>query len=268
MKKIVKKNYKILIGIVMGIFVSTAVTYGAENILTGSDVSYNNALSHGSKNNIQGAIDELYEKAKPCKVSKGTGTARGDEINCGTENFYVVNSSNDYVTMFSKYNLDIGDNLSSSYEFYNTDNTGIQNGTCTGSEGYYNGQKYIFTCIMHENCCSIFSTTDIINKYKNYLIDTVKLDKQKTSVSVPDYNFLKNIGCTINYDDYTYTGNCISSNLSWIYSTSYYFIPEQQLNFAYRMWVDVSGEIRYMSSPWGGFGIRPIVVISKNDINY
>ncbi len=69
MKKIVKKNYEILVGIVIGIIISTTVTYGAENILTGSDVSYNTETSHGSKNNIQGAIDELYEKANLCSNS-------------------------------------------------------------------------------------------------------------------------------------------------------------------------------------------------------
>ena len=62
MKKIVKKNYKILIGIVIGIIVSTAVTYGAEQLISGNEVLYNNGASQGTSDNVQGAIDELYNK--------------------------------------------------------------------------------------------------------------------------------------------------------------------------------------------------------------
>ena len=60
MKKIVKKNYKILIGIIIGIIISTTIVYSAENILTGGDISYDNKTS-GEKT-VQGAIDELYSK--------------------------------------------------------------------------------------------------------------------------------------------------------------------------------------------------------------
>ena len=65
MKKIVKKNYKILIGIIIGIIISTTIVYSAENILTGSDVTYSNGSS--SSDNVQGAIDELYKKVDSYK---------------------------------------------------------------------------------------------------------------------------------------------------------------------------------------------------------
>ena len=66
MKKIVKKNYKILIGIIIGIIISTTIVYSAENILSGSDVTYSNGSS--SADNVQKAIDELYEKSKKQQV--------------------------------------------------------------------------------------------------------------------------------------------------------------------------------------------------------
>ncbi len=62
MKNIVKKHYKILIGIIIGIIISTTIVYSAENILTGGDISYDNKTS--GEDTVQGAIDELYEKAK------------------------------------------------------------------------------------------------------------------------------------------------------------------------------------------------------------
>ena len=121
MKKIVKKHYKFIIGLIIGIIISTTVTYGAENILSGSDVSYNTGTSHGSKNNIQGAIDELYEKAdsctpkdpiesNKCKVVTGTGKTLGDEIKCGSESFYVIENTTYKMVLFAKYNLEVGYN--------------------------------------------------------------------------------------------------------------------------------------------------------------
>ncbi len=72
MKRIVKKNYKILIGIVIGIIISTTIVYSAENILTGEDISYDNKTS--GEETVQGAIDELYEKANKSKAPKPNNT--------------------------------------------------------------------------------------------------------------------------------------------------------------------------------------------------
>ena len=69
MKKIVKKHYRFIIGLIIGIIIPPTIACASQSILTGSDVSYNTGTSHGSKNNIQGAIDELYEKANSCSKS-------------------------------------------------------------------------------------------------------------------------------------------------------------------------------------------------------
>ncbi len=62
----VKKNYKIIIGIVIGIIVSSIGVYAVAS-LSSSEVTYNNKETGISANNLQGAIDELYEKSNEQK---------------------------------------------------------------------------------------------------------------------------------------------------------------------------------------------------------
>ncbi len=47
-------------------------------------------------------------QAKSCSPIKGTGENIGDEIRCGTEDFYVVSNDGKTVKMLSKYNLNVG----------------------------------------------------------------------------------------------------------------------------------------------------------------
>lgn len=47
----------------------------------------------------------LITNAAPCKVISGDGTNIGDEIQCGTENFYVLSNDGENVKMLAKYNL-------------------------------------------------------------------------------------------------------------------------------------------------------------------
>ena len=48
--------------------------------------------------------------AESCSVVSGTGKKIGDEIACGTEHFYVIESNNNETKMLSKYNLYVGAN--------------------------------------------------------------------------------------------------------------------------------------------------------------
>ena len=64
MKKKIKKHYKIVVGIIIGIALSTVITKAEETVLSGSDVIYNSESSDAS--NVQKAIDDLYEKSNSC----------------------------------------------------------------------------------------------------------------------------------------------------------------------------------------------------------
>ena len=58
---IFKKNYKILIGILIGLIISLGGAYAATTI-AGSSVTYSNSSSGLSATSVQDAIDELYNK--------------------------------------------------------------------------------------------------------------------------------------------------------------------------------------------------------------
>ena len=62
-KNLIKKNYKVVIGIIIGGIISSVIAY-ADVTFKSSDVTYNNETSGLSSTNMQGAIDELYKKSK------------------------------------------------------------------------------------------------------------------------------------------------------------------------------------------------------------
>ena len=57
-----KKHYKLMIGLVIGIVLSIVLVTAASYIGTASDLSYDNANSGLSSSDVQGAIDELYDR--------------------------------------------------------------------------------------------------------------------------------------------------------------------------------------------------------------
>ena len=63
MKEKIKKHYKFILGIVVGLVLSSLVAYAATAVAS-SNVSYSNTASGLSSTTVQGAIDELNEKAK------------------------------------------------------------------------------------------------------------------------------------------------------------------------------------------------------------
>ncbi len=60
MKKIIKENYPILIGILIGI-ISISGVYAASTMIESDEVTYDNTTSHGEYTNVQDSIDELFE---------------------------------------------------------------------------------------------------------------------------------------------------------------------------------------------------------------
>ncbi len=82
----------------------------AVTTISSSNFFYDNSVSGLTSTNMKDAIDELYEKVnnKPCQVLKGKGKDTSDEIICGTEEFYVLYSSGDSITVLTKYPIEAG----------------------------------------------------------------------------------------------------------------------------------------------------------------
>ena len=59
MKRVLKNNYKIIIGILIGVVLSVTTVYAVDAYIESNKVAYNNH----NKNNVEEAIDELYERS-------------------------------------------------------------------------------------------------------------------------------------------------------------------------------------------------------------
>ena len=79
MMEILKKNYKVLIGITIGIMISSIGVHAVTTIV-GSNITYSNIKSGLSSTNVQEAIDELYEKSDIRKSGKFVAAYTYSEI--------------------------------------------------------------------------------------------------------------------------------------------------------------------------------------------
>ena len=63
MKNKIKNNYKLIIGIIIGILISATGVYAVDTIIIDSkNVSYDNSTSKGNYTNVKESIDELYKR--------------------------------------------------------------------------------------------------------------------------------------------------------------------------------------------------------------
>ena len=110
MKRIIKKNYKIVAGIIIGGIISGVGVYAATTI-SSSNISYDNKASGLTSTNLKGAIDELNAKAKELKEGKfvaaytynensssSTYCVTGEEPTCRKNECYKINLSLGSVT--------------------------------------------------------------------------------------------------------------------------------------------------------------------------
>ena len=82
MKRFIKKNYKILIGFVLGILVSGVGVYAASNILA-TNVTYTPSDSSWNVNNTASALDNLYDYYEASKYVKQKDCVQGSFVCTG-----------------------------------------------------------------------------------------------------------------------------------------------------------------------------------------
>ena len=97
------KNYKLVMAFILGLIVASGGVYAATTI-AGSNITYSNSKSGLSSTNVQGAIDELYEKADIRKAGRfvaaytynETGTNKcitGEESTCKKTTCYKTKTA-------------------------------------------------------------------------------------------------------------------------------------------------------------------------------
>ncbi len=131
--------------------------------------------------------------------------------------------------------------------------SGIQNGNCTGSAGYFNGKNY-----NQVTCASSVSSS--YTAYLNYLKMNYKLSNS-TEIGSLNLMRLEKLGCSLRDESDYKVGDCMASNHPWVYSSSY----EIEIFDKFKYAVLISGDIGPHTFPLP-YGVRPVITVLKSDI--
>ena len=197
---------------------------------------------------------------KVVNVVSGDGTQTGDEVCIGEECFYVISSTDDTVTMLSKYNLHVGYSVSAAGTKLLLENpTGIQDESAVGFnwDSSINADKFprigttAFSNIDGKYSGSIVET--YVNNYNDYLIllGIVSIDNRLIKKTELD-----SLGCSVNE-------HSCSKAPSWVYTTSYW---SGTISGTTDVW-HVRSNAFFGNSDFGhdiSFGVRPVITISRD----
>lgn len=98
MKKLIKSNIKLIIGILIGMVLSITTVYAATILFASNQVSYDNTTSGLSSTNVQDALDELYTKANtwidPSYIDFGTLATNTNKTILASKNGVCIKRNN------------------------------------------------------------------------------------------------------------------------------------------------------------------------------
>ena len=195
------------------------------------------------------------------KVVSGDLDTAGSEICIKEECFYVMYSDDDSVTMLAKYNLYVGGYYSmstSTWTAYGDEATGKQDSTILGYVSHYELRKGTTAFSSDTQKGKNYSDYNgsivegYVNNYNSYLIMQGVTPIEARLITKDE---LFSLGCS---------GNSCSSAPSWVYATSYW--SDYAVGTSYIWAVSHSGNFGYdgnYNSVYF-FGVRPIIVISKD----
>jgi len=176
----------------------------------------------------------------------------GREVSIGNEKFNVISDNGITVSMLAKYH--IGDN--------SKQNSGGKNITFSDSEGweYTPGPKEIDI----QQWGGESKTR--VNNYVAYLKDEYKIDVYGNLISL---NELSALGCTIS-QNYSYgDGNwsCTDSkNSNWLINNQYWWTSSASPDSPQKVWIVGGLGSLYYSDYNNAYCIRPVITISKEDL--
>jgi len=220
------------------------------------------------KYNNSGLLEIVENEVKtPCYLTKDNNSNNeidtGDELACGTENFYVIMSDTETLTLFSKYNLNVGENANPSYTI------GIQNENVIGGSGGYGyvyfvegGYKYwtddgTFPFVYGPQS----NLYKYVDDYKTYLESNLNINVK--DVSVLNREILAYFNCSD-----PIMSEC-NEYPDWLVSTSYWTgIADSRGHYDKDgiIVVDENSNFFSANSYSLNYGIRPIVVLDKSNL--
>ena len=198
------------------------------------------------------------------RIISGDEDAVGSEIAIGDENFYIISSNESSITMLSKYNLSIGYICYSSTSCVELENPSkLQDSLMLGRPADGSYPRY-----------GTVPFSSDLQKGENYSDYSGSLIEEY----INDYkNVIENMGGSvlnarlITVDELTSIFSCVeggvcSDTYSWINSTSYWSGTASSTSSIYGVRLDGGyGSSSYKSAH--GFGVRPVIVISKDYFN-
>lgn len=202
---------------------------------------------------------EAQNTSTLCSIKSGSGENIGDEIICGTESFYVINSNTENIKMIAKYNLNVGGNINPEgvEAIQDKDCFGYKEGFPTyGSVAFSSNNYWASTTgnefIYNENS----NIYQYLANYQTYLRSKARVASAEVSLmSLAD---AQNLGCNLSI------GNC-STAYPFVYQTSYWLGSGADVSNVY----SIGSNNTFIPSLYNTdqvLGVRPVVTITKGDI--
>lgn len=253
--KLVKKDY-----------LEDKVEYNNQDITNTKSVqvTYNQGFSFELVDNEDCIGDSIG-----CTVVSGDGTNIGDEIECANENFYVINNNNGVISMLSKYNLNVGDNI------YENDLVGIQSSKAKGfitSDNNYSTVPFSTTNYWYdENTSSLKdiyqdkfiydSNSNLYPYIKNYETYLRERGVSSCNATLITLEQLEILGCDV------LNITCQNSKYKWMYSTSYWSGTNSLIDNSSILTVYYTGSLNNLITyDDSNYGIRPVINMSVSEI--
>ena len=193
--------------------------------------------------------------------ANGSLDAIGTVATIGDQQFYTIGTESDNVKLLSMYNLYVGGEYNSGWIAYGDEATGKQDSTMLG---YVTGQSIKNGTTAFSNNDSTYEGSIVegyVNNYKTILEEDYGVDVVEARLISYDELTSDGIGCSDNYK------TCTGSTYSWIYSTSYWS-GSANITFDDVWYVDSDGKFGITLYDYAdNFGVRPVIIISKDYFN-
>lgn len=248
--------------------------YAPYIIFSNNDLKINNIdksiTSKGKiiENNIDKNIMSENIRSEGCILINGDGTKIGDEVKCGSEEFYIIprdktlNTDDNTITLLAKYNLNIGKTINGVIGIQNIKaNTLVGKNDIGGlsfsNTNYWSNFNNSTTFVYNSNS----NLYNYLQNYKYYLFKII--GKNLKDVTLPSYNQINNMGCM-----YGLTSNgkgCAQANVPpFIYSSSYYTGTSNGNSGL--VVVYSNGSVSHGDYNNSTIGCRPVVIIDKSEL--
>lgn len=215
-------------------------------------------------------IPDNIDERTSCTILAGTGENIGDEVQCGTEEFYIYSNDGTNIKMLAKNVLVVGNNASSSDDNYELQSTETSN-----------TPTYTVAFDSNNNSYEESEIKGYVDNYKEKLLKNYKLSS-KIEATMITKDELVELGCSSDTVDDNYHYRCTNSNYSWTYSTMYWTKTEASSgedesvsefawavkngNFGDGILAAGDGDWNYYKTIDFAFGVRPVIIVPATDI--